>query len=295
MPFHELSPIIKALYAVWLAVLGGTIGSFLNVVVYRVPAGLSLSRPGSHCPSCKHAIRWHDNVPVLGWIWLRGRCRDCGASISARYPTVEAVVAAMFLALGWVELLAGGINLPVRPVAVVDGLIFPPLGTGQLVGILGYHLFLLCTLLSAGLIEWDGHRLPVRVLAPAAVLGLVAPIIWPHLHPMPVWPSLDGAAAGLVDGLVGAAVGVTVGAAAAALATVDHRLAVILTTGCTGLSLGYQFVLLLAAPLVVILLVQAVLARLRPAWRGVPPTAWLALLTFTVLMAWKPLMSLCPW
>jgi len=75
-----------------LAFIGGAIiGSFLNVVAYRLPRGESLSRPGSRCPSCETPIRPYDNVPVLSWLVLRGRCRACGERISARYPIVEAV------------------------------------------------------------------------------------------------------------------------------------------------------------------------------------------------------------
>jgi leader peptidase (prepilin peptidase)/N-methyltransferase len=73
-----------------LAFVGGAIiGSFLNVVAYRLPRGESLSRPASRCPSCGTPIKPYDNVPVLSWLVLRGRCRACGASISARYPLVE--------------------------------------------------------------------------------------------------------------------------------------------------------------------------------------------------------------
>jgi leader peptidase (prepilin peptidase) / N-methyltransferase len=76
-------------------VLGAAVGSFLNVVAYRLPRGLSLARPGSRCPSCATPIRPYDNVPVLSWLVLRGRCRSCRAPISARYPIVEAVTIAL--------------------------------------------------------------------------------------------------------------------------------------------------------------------------------------------------------
>lgn len=78
-----------SLVAIWVALLGGVVGSFLNVVIARVPAGQSVVRPGSRCPRCKKAIRWYDNVPVASWLVLRGRCRDCGERISIRYPAVE--------------------------------------------------------------------------------------------------------------------------------------------------------------------------------------------------------------
>lgn len=79
--------------------LGLAIGSFLNVVIHRVPEGLSLVKPGSHCPHCGHEIRNRHNVPVLGWLLLRGKCADCRAPISVRYPLVEAGTAALFVAV----------------------------------------------------------------------------------------------------------------------------------------------------------------------------------------------------
>jgi leader peptidase (prepilin peptidase)/N-methyltransferase len=81
--------------------LGLAIGSFLNVVIHRVPARMSLVRPGSACPNCDHAIRNRHNVPVFGWLALRGRCADCQAPISARYPIVEFLTGALFVALVW--------------------------------------------------------------------------------------------------------------------------------------------------------------------------------------------------
>ena len=81
------------------ALLGLAVGSFLNVVVHRLPRGESLNHPGSHCPSCGHAVRRRDNVPVLSWLLLRGRCRDCGHPISARYPLLEAATALLWVAV----------------------------------------------------------------------------------------------------------------------------------------------------------------------------------------------------
>ncbi|MEO5832174.1 MAG: prepilin peptidase [Nakamurella sp.] len=84
-----------------VALLGLVIGSFLNVVIHRVPAAASLVRPGSHCPSCDHPIRARHNVPVLGWLVLRGRCADCRTPISVRYPLVELTTAVLFAAVAW--------------------------------------------------------------------------------------------------------------------------------------------------------------------------------------------------
>jgi leader peptidase (prepilin peptidase)/N-methyltransferase len=85
------------LFAAFAGVLGALVGSFLNVVIHRLPRGESIVRPGSRCPACGRAIRpWH-NVPVLAWLALRGRCHDCGTRIPARYPLVEAGTAALFV------------------------------------------------------------------------------------------------------------------------------------------------------------------------------------------------------
>ncbi len=78
------------------AVVGLAVGSFLNVLIHRVPAGLSVVRPGSRCPACEHSVRSRDNVPVLSWLLLHGRCRDCGTRIAARYPLVELGTALLF-------------------------------------------------------------------------------------------------------------------------------------------------------------------------------------------------------
>ncbi|NEP17492.1 MAG: prepilin peptidase [Leptolyngbya sp. SIO4C1] len=91
--------------AVFVFAFGAAVGSFLNVVVYRLPAGLSLLHPPSRCPCCQHRLRPYDNVPVLGWLWLRGRCRYCRAPIAIRYPLVEGLTGLLFLSLygrfGW--------------------------------------------------------------------------------------------------------------------------------------------------------------------------------------------------
>jgi leader peptidase (prepilin peptidase)/N-methyltransferase len=81
--------------------LGASIGSFLNVVIYRVPAGLSILFPPSRCPHCLHRLGKRENIPILGWIWLRGRCLRCQSPISIRYPLVEAITGLLFVATFW--------------------------------------------------------------------------------------------------------------------------------------------------------------------------------------------------
>ncbi|MNJ92478.1 Type 4 prepilin-like proteins leader peptide-processing enzyme [compost metagenome] len=78
-------------------VLGAVFGSFGNVVIYRLPQGLSVVKPGSHCYSCKAPVRWFDNIPIFSWFILRGKCRNCGAKFSFRYPLVELIMAGLFV------------------------------------------------------------------------------------------------------------------------------------------------------------------------------------------------------
>lgn len=91
---------MEAYYATVAFLAGLVVGSFLNVVIWRLPRGENLSRPRSHCPGCGSLIRWFDNVPLVSWVLLRGRCRHCHASIAVRYPLVELLTGVLFL-LAW--------------------------------------------------------------------------------------------------------------------------------------------------------------------------------------------------
>ncbi len=178
--------------------LGAVVGSFLNVVVYRLPLGMNLIHPASRCPNCGHAIRWHDNIPILGWFFLRGPMprlpRAVLRSLSARRisnrrdlpdvlldrrrrarcrPPSNAALAAMFN------------NQPE-----------PDPHTEQYLARLLYHLLLLCPLLAAALIDADGHRLPRRLITWPAATGILLAFGLPTVqalslnfadHTAPIW------------------------------------------------------------------------------------------------------------
>jgi leader peptidase (prepilin peptidase)/N-methyltransferase len=132
-------------------VLGLAVGSFLNVVVWRVPRGESVAHPPSACPGCGHPIRARDNVPVVSWLGLRGRCRDCGARVSVRYPLVEAGTAVLFVLVAW----------HIEPWAV------PAFAYLAAIGV------------ALTLIDLDTHRLPNSIVLPSypvlgALLGLAS-------------------------------------------------------------------------------------------------------------------------
>jgi leader peptidase (prepilin peptidase)/N-methyltransferase len=162
---------MAALLAV-VFLLGLAVGSFLNVVAYRVPRGESLVTPGSRCPECGRPIRARHNVPVLGWVVLRGRCADCGARISARYPLVEAATGLLFVA---VTLRLSNLHL---------------------LSALPAYLYFVAVGLALALIDLDWRRLPNSIVLPSYPLLaalLAASAAWQH-----DWWSLARAAIGAV-------------------------------------------------------------------------------------------------
>jgi leader peptidase (prepilin peptidase)/N-methyltransferase len=133
--------------AVLAAVLGAAAGSFLNVIVYRLPRRESVISPGSHCTSCGAAVKPYDNVPVFAWLWLRGHCRACDSSISPRYPLVEAVTAGLCVAVVLTRASAWGTAL---------------------------GLLLVLMLVPVAFIDLEHHIIPNRILAPVALAAVVA-------------------------------------------------------------------------------------------------------------------------
>jgi leader peptidase (prepilin peptidase)/N-methyltransferase len=128
--------------------LGGlVVGSFLNVVIYRLPRRESLATPRSRCPACETPVRPRDNVPVLSWLLLRGRCRDCGAPIALRYPLIEALTALLY---GAVVLVEG---------STVD---------------IALGFILVTVIVPAAAIDLEHRIIPNRLLAAGSVLALIA-------------------------------------------------------------------------------------------------------------------------
>ncbi|MBA2763249.1 MAG: prepilin peptidase [Thermoleophilaceae bacterium] len=130
---------------VLIGVLGAAIGSFLNVVIHRVPLEESIVSPGSRCPHCGHAVRSVDNIPVLSWLILRGRCRDCSSPISVRYPAVELLTAICFVAI-----------------AVIDGIDLDLL----------LELPFVAMLIAVAFIDLDHRIIPNRIVYPIIVYAL---------------------------------------------------------------------------------------------------------------------------
>jgi len=141
-----------ALALLLVALSGLAVGSFLNVCIYRLPRGESLAWPPSHCPACGAPIKWHDNVPIVGYLALGGRCRACRGRISPVYPIVEAATAALFvlqyLHLGWTPLLA-------------------------------VRLAFSCAMIVLFAVDLEHQVLPNAITLPGIVVGLAASLVLP--------------------------------------------------------------------------------------------------------------------
>ena len=147
-----------SLVVVFAGILGALIGSFLNVVIWRIPRRESIVSPASHCPRCDAQIRRRDNIPVLSWLILRGKCRDCGAPISARYPAVELGTGVFFAAVTW-WLLASTDEIATGYMIAATALA------------LAAFLFLAAISVALGLIDIDTHTLPNRIVYPSFIVA----------------------------------------------------------------------------------------------------------------------------
>jgi len=180
------------IFALAAFTFGLLFGSFGNVVIWRFPRGESLSHPGSHCPRCEHAVRWYDNIPVLSWLLLRGRCRDCGQPISWRYPAVELASGLLWLSC----VLAFGPS----PRALAG-------------------IFMCYLLLLLGFIDLDTRRLPNPLVALLGVGGAVFCLVsqFSAFQFVPLTPVEGWASAPIAAALVGtlSAGGVSLGISAA--------------------------------------------------------------------------------
>jgi leader peptidase (prepilin peptidase)/N-methyltransferase len=145
-----VEPIVRLEVSGLFVLIGLCAGSFLNVCIHRLPKGESVVRPGSRCTSCGLSIRWYDNIPVLGFLLLGGRCRGCGGRISWRYPVVEVLTGLLFLATVW------RFGLDARTI---------------------FLLIFLCGLVVVTFIDLDHEIIPHAVTLPGIPLGLIASLI----------------------------------------------------------------------------------------------------------------------
>lgn len=161
----------EMILVVAIALAGACVGSFLNVVAWRLPrACMSIVRPRSRCPRCAHEIAWYDNLPVLSWVLLRGRCRGCGVGISVRYPLVEALCALLFVVV---------LRESLGPAGRAEPFAVPAWQWGEL----GARLLATAALLVLSLVDLDHRILPDELTLGGIVAGLVLAPLLPGLQP----------------------------------------------------------------------------------------------------------------
>jgi leader peptidase (prepilin peptidase)/N-methyltransferase len=274
---ERLILLVLACYALFWLAIGGAIGSFLNVVIYRLPRGLNLAHPPSSCPACGHPIRWRDNIPVLGWLLLRGRCRDCHYPIAARYPLVEATVALVFVILAFVELYSGGANLPFRQ-REPGGIQYLGLGSREMHLLTVLHCLLFVVLIALALIDQDGLPPPLELVLLPLGLFLVAALFYPGICPGNLVLGLGaGLLAGFVlGGLYDPATWSRVPAALGGLVLV-------------GVFLGWQAALVALAGGVVVFAVLWLAVGSAVFRLPISPLTPAGLTAFGYVLAWKPI------
>jgi leader peptidase (prepilin peptidase)/N-methyltransferase len=203
----SLFAIEYAFVVVCLFLVGSVIGSLLNVCIYRLPrderfwpALKSLLYPPSHCPRCQRRIPWYDNVPIAGWLILRGRCRNCRGRISIRYPLIELLTGLLFVLVyccevpdWWAGPKACSLFHEYGPAGIVGSAWMSPLAMQQWRYAL--HILLIVALIMATFIDFDLKIIPDTVTLPAMAVGLIGNTLLGHVYIVPLWyqtPSMLG-------------------------------------------------------------------------------------------------------
>jgi leader peptidase (prepilin peptidase)/N-methyltransferase len=174
---------------VWIVFLGASFGSFINCVAWRLPRGIPITAAGSACPKCHSRLRWHENLPIYGWLALNGQCGSCNEPIPARYVLVEVFFAISFVMIAYADLIAGDIAVPLRPVgrfgAMAWTVMYPDLSLERMC-IFGFHCAAIVFLWLWTLLSWDRHPVPRRTIFLALACLAVAASFWSDLIPVTV-------------------------------------------------------------------------------------------------------------
>ena len=199
---------VHAVYIFFLFAIGACVGSFLNVVVWRLPRGESIVTPPSHCPKCGKNLKWYDNLPVIGWLKLGGKCRFCGLPISPRYPIIEAITGAIFAGYYVAFFMLGAGPCP-NPGAFRGGWGFGFLNIAQHWPVYALYMLLLSGLLAASLIDIESYTIPLELLWVVGAIGVAVhaivdtPRLPGGLNASPVAAALAaGGSVGLLASLV---------------------------------------------------------------------------------------------
>lgn len=303
------SRIMETMIAAWFFAFGSMVGSFINVVVWRMPRGVSVVSRGSACPFCCTKIRLSDNVPIIGWLKLGGRCRACRLPISPRYPIVEAIFGAVFLILFLVTVPTAAGNLPGGPFHDLQGILHNVISTKwDVIALYAFQMTLMTMLLAWALMQFDKSRLPVKSIVFALLVGFAAPAFCGYLHPLswlmnndqwlkdlPVIKQFDTGFVGLAAGFL---VGEFLDQFVRRKGPGQSRSYYVASLMAIGLFLGWQALITTIAIFGVLLWLAEALQRVAT-WLSIIPTlGWLAMATLIQICLWQrihELVSTTPW
>jgi prepilin signal peptidase PulO-like enzyme (type II secretory pathway) len=180
---------IEGVWAFWVFLFGACIGSFLNVVIYRMPVGITIVSKPSYCPRCQAKISVRDNIPIWGWLALRGRCRGCQKPISARYPAVELIVALLFQWLYVWEVIAVGLRENAEQANSGDVGVMGLFAAGDWTPLarFAFHAFVLAVLIVYTMIAWDDHRPPRSLVLFTTIVACAIGCFWPAVYLLAPW------------------------------------------------------------------------------------------------------------
>ncbi|QDT52015.1 Leader peptidase PppA [Caulifigura coniformis] len=310
-----------------LFLFGSIIGSFLNVCIYRIPQKDGFweslqelwNRP-SQCKRCRSHIRWQHNIPIFGWLMLGGRCADCRAWISPRYPLIEFLNASLFVLVYWFEIGAGDVN------ALKDSCLYTQIGPEVIPGLgsmsptmfahlrYAFHMVLIEALLVATFIDFDLWIIPDGVTLPAMVVGFVGNTLIGRVHLVPVWVEQASLFAGTppdvpawfshwphLHGFLVAAAGFVIGGGIVWTVRVLGHWALkqeamgfgdVILLAMIGSFVGWQasVIVFFLAPVIAIVVVLARLIFHRD--RAIPYGPYLSIATLVSLLFWAPVWDL---
>lgn len=300
-----------AIFAIFVYI-GASFGSFLNVVAESLPSGRSIALRSSACPRCEQPIRRVDNLPIISYLILRGRCRSCQAAIPLRYLLTELTGAGLFAAMFIGELVSGAANLPGVKQPMYTGIVWIILYTKwNVVAVTAYHLFLFCIVMTAVFAQVQRLSLPLRFWLPALLLAIGLPTVFPDLMPLKIhssiaaWLPLPNLLVGLVSSLAGLATAVVTAPLLGQFAcrlllteeappsegtpgkgTSDGGSTLSWSLCVLGAGLGWQATVSIVVLCVVALLLVRLLQPVRHTFGKLGPTALLFLVALAHQLAW---------
>ena len=306
--------IAEGMTVLWFFFLGASVGSFVNVVAYRWPRGISISMGKSSCPHCKQLIAWYDNVPVLSWLQLTGACRKCGKTIPSRYIVVELTMGTVFLSFFYLDLIGGGAIGHSRYEFAFASLFWVLLFNKQiLLFTFLFHCALMAFLMTMVLVRVEGQKISPRLVLLGMLFGFWALLYMPDLQPFSVegisakrwgewWgadkarPILTNAYEAVYGVVVGTLMGILLAQTRGARGKEPaHQTGAPAMLASIGLALGWQATFAIAVVSSLLMFVGRIVGLVSKSVGSLPLVGYIFIATFAQIAAWKWLCEIWWW